>query len=35
MRVLRTRTIAEDGDEHKNNANEIANHKNNSNEAAK
>ena len=35
MRVLRTRTIAEDGDKHKNNANEIAKHKNNSNEAAK
>ena len=35
MRVLRTRTIAEDGDKHKNNANEIAKHKNYSNEAAK
>ena len=27
MRVLRTRTIAEDGDKHKNNANEIVKHK--------
>ena len=28
MRVLSTRTMAEDGDKHKNNANEVAKHKN-------
>ena len=28
MRVLRTRTIAEDGDKQKNNANELAKYKN-------
>ena len=28
MRVLSTRTMAEDGDEHKNNANVVAQHKN-------
>ena len=27
MRVLRIRTMAEDGDKHKNNADEAANHK--------
>ena len=35
MRVLSTNTMAEDGDKHKNNANEVAKHKNNVNEAAK
>ena len=35
MRVLSTRTMAEDGDKHKNNANEVAKHKNNANEVAK
>ena len=35
MRVLSTRIMAEDGDKHKNNANEVAKHKNNANEAAK
>ena len=35
MRVLSTRTMAEDGDKHKNNANEVVKHKNNSNESAK
>ena len=35
MRVLSTRTMVEDGDKHKNNANEVAKHKNNSNESAK
>ena len=35
MRVLITRTMAEDGDKHKNNANEVAKHKNNANEASK
>ena len=28
IRVLSTRTMAEDGDKHKNNANEVAKHKN-------
>ena len=28
MRVLSTRTMAEDGDKHKNNANDVAKHKN-------
>ena len=28
MRVLSTNTMAEDGDKHKNNANEVAKHKN-------
>ena len=28
MRVLSTRTMAEDGDKHKNNTNKIAKHKN-------
>ena len=28
MRVLSTRTMAEDGDKHKNNSNEVAKHKN-------
>ena len=28
MRVLSTSTMAEDGDKHKNNANEVAKHKN-------
>ena len=35
MRVLNTSTMAEDGDKHKNNANEVAKHKNNANEGAK
>ena len=35
MRVLSTSTMAEDGDNHKNNANEVAKHKNNANEGAK
>ena len=35
MRVLSTRTMAADGDKHKNNANEVANHNNNANESAK
>ena len=35
MRVLSTRTMAEDGDKHKNNANKVAKHKNNANESAK
>ena len=45
MRVLSTRTMAEDGDKHKNNPNEVAiirtmpnevaKHKNNANESAK
>ena len=35
MRVLSTSTMAEDGDKHKNNANEVAKHKNNANESAK
>ena len=35
MRVLRTRTMAEDGDKHKNNANEVAKHKNKANEVPK
>ena len=35
MRVLSTSTMAEDGDKHKNNANEVAKHKNNENESAK
>ena len=34
MRVLSTRTMAEDGDKHKNNANEVAKHNNNANESA-
>ena len=32
MRVLNTSTMAEDGDKHKNNANEVAKHNNNANE---
>ena len=35
MRVLSTSTMAEDGDKHKNNSNEVAKHKNNANEGAK
>ena len=35
MRVLRTSTMAENGDKHKNNVNEVAKHKNNANESAK
>ena len=35
MRVLSTTTMAENGDKHRNNANEIAKHKNNANEVAK
>ena len=35
MRVLSTSTMAEDGDKHKNNTNEVAKHKNNENESAK
>ena len=35
MRVQSTSTMAEDGDKHKNNANEVAKHKNNANEVAK
>ena len=35
MRVLSTSTMAEDGDKHKNNANEVAKHKNNANVSAK
>ena len=35
MRVLSTRTRTEDGDKHKNNANEVAKHKNSANESAK
>ena len=35
MRVLSTNTMAEDGDKHKYNENEVAKHKNNSNECAK
>ena len=35
MRVLSTSTTAENGDKHKNNANEVAKHKNNANESAK
>ena len=34
MMLLSTRTMAEDGDKHKNNANEVAKHKNNANVAA-
>ena len=33
--VLSTSTMAEDGDKHKYNENEVAKHKNNSNECAK
>ena len=35
MRVLSTSTMTEDGDKHKNNANEVLKHKNNANEVAK
>ena len=35
MRALSTNTMAEDGDMHKNNANEVAKHKNIANEGAK
>ena len=35
MRVLSTSTMTEDGDKHKNNANEVAKHNNNTNESAK
>ena len=35
MRVLSTKTMAEDSDKHKNNANESAKHKNIANESAK
>ena len=35
MRVLSTRTMAEDDDKHKNNTNEVAKQKNNANESAK
>ena len=35
MKVLSTSTMTEDGDKHKNNANEVAKHKNNANESAK
>ena len=33
--MLSTSTMAEDGDKHKNNANEVAEQKNNANEGAK
>ena len=35
MRVLSTRTMVEDSDKHKNNANEVPKHKNDANEVAK
>ena len=35
MRLLSTRTMAEDSDKHKNNGNNVAKHKNNANESAK
>ena len=35
MMLLCTRTMAEDDDKHKNNANLVAKHKNNANEGAK
>ena len=35
MMLLSTRTMAEDGDKHKNNANQVAKHKNNANESDK
>ena len=35
MRVLSKCTMTEDGDKHKNNANEVPKHKNNANEVAK
>ena len=35
MRVLSTSTMAEDGNKHKNKANEVAKHKNIANESAK
>ena len=35
MRVLSTSTMTEDGDKHKNNANEVDKNKNNANEGAK
>ena len=35
MRVLSTSTMVEDGDNHKNNAHDVAKHKNNANESAK
>ena len=35
MRLLSTRTMAEDGDKHNNNANAVAKHNNNTNESAK
>ena len=35
MRVQSTSTMTEDGDKHKNNANEVAKPKNNANESAK
>ena len=35
MRVLSTSTMAEDGDKHKNNANESSKHKNKANEVPK
>ena len=35
MRLLRTRTMPEEGTKHKNNANEVAKHKNNANDVAK
>ena len=35
MRVLSTRTMTEDDDKHKNNANDAAKHKNNANDSAK
>ena len=35
MRVLSTSTMAEDGDKHKNNANEVPKHKNKANEVPK
>ena len=35
MRVLSTNTMAENGDKHKNNANEVAKYKNIANESAK
>ena len=34
MMLLSTRTMAEDGDKHKNNANEVPKHKNYANESA-
>ena len=35
MRLLSTRTMAENDDKHKNNSNEVAKHNNNANDSAK